>query len=199
MPSTDLTALLNNPEDLQRALQQAQANLYNAMGTAYGDLENVNKTNQKELSESQNISNNILKTVESGAEEITETTNLAKRQSEINQWVYGNKRETLFVYQMLLIAISLSIIFTYMWAKSIMGNGLYFMLFILMWLIFSFIVLNRAQYTDKSRDKKYWNRRLFREEAGAKIPVPSCAGISDAAAEASASINEIYSKLSAKY
>lgn len=199
MPSKDLTALLNNPEDLQRALQQAQANLYNAIGTAYGDLENIDKANQKEVKESQNISNNILKTVKSGAEELTETTNLAKRQSEINQWTYNNKRETLFVYQMLLIAITLSIIFTYLWAKSLMGNGLYFMLFFIVWLIFSFIVLNRAQYTDNSRDKRFWNRRLFREEAGAKIPVPSCAGISDAAADASASINEIYSKLSAKY
>ena len=199
MPSNDLTALLDNPQDLQRALQHAQANLYTAIGTAYGDLNNIDKLNQKEANDSKIISDNILKTVQSGAEEITETSNLAKRQSEINQWVYGNKRETLFVYQMLLIVITLSIIFTYLWANSLMGNGLYFMLLILVWLIFSFIVLNRSQYTDKSRDKKYWNRRLFKEEAGAKIPVPSCAGISDAVSDASASINEIYSKLSAKY
>ena len=135
MPSNDLTALLDNPQDLQRALQHAQANLYTAIGTAYGDLNNIDKLNQKEANDSKIISDNILKTVQSGAEEITETSNLAKRQSEINQWVYGNKRETLFVYQMLLIVITLSIIFTYLWANSLMGNGLYFMLLILVLLI----------------------------------------------------------------
>jgi hypothetical protein len=196
MSTRDLSPLLNNPADLQNALQQAQTNLQDAIRTAYGDLSNVEKSSKKDLSDSKQVSDNILKIVESEAEDITEKTNLAKRQSEINQWTYNNKRETLFVYQMLLIAITLTIIFTYLWAKSIMGNGLYFMLFILVWLIFSFIVVNRSQYTDKSRDKRYWNRRLFREEAGAKIPTPSCAGISDAVSDASESINEIYSKLS---
>jgi len=192
----DLTPLLNNPQDLQSALQQAQANLQDAIRTAYGDLSNIDSSTKSDIRKSEQISDNILKIVESEAQDISETTNFAKRQSEINQWTYNNKRETLFVYQMLLIAITLSIIFTYLWAKLIMGNGLYFILFILVWLVFSFIVLNRAQYTDKSRDKKYWNRRLFKEEAGTKIPVPSCDSLGEAVSGASESINEIYSKLS---
>jgi hypothetical protein len=198
MPERDLSALLDNPQELQRTLQQTQTKLYDAIRTAYGDLENADKKTQESIANSETISNNILKTVETGANEITDSTNLAKRQTEINDWVNNNKRETLFVYQMLLIAISLSIIFTYMWAKLIMGNGLYFMLFILVWLIFTFIIVNRSQYTDKSRDKRYWNRRLFREEAGAKIPIPSCDSISSTAYEAAESIQDIYSKLSNK-
>lgn len=196
MPTRDLSALLNNPADLQNALQQAQTNLQDAIRTAYGDLNNVENSTKRDLSDGKKVSDNILKIVESEANDITETTNLAKRQSEINQWTYSNKRETLFVYQMLLISITLTTIFTYLWANSIMGGGLYFMLFLIIWLVFSFIVLNRAQYTDKTRDKKFWNRRLFREEAGAKIPTPSCAGISDSISDASESINELYSKLS---
>lgn len=196
MSSKDLTSLLNNPQDLQSALQRAQTNLQDAIRTAYGDLSSIDLSTKGDIGSSKEISNNIIKVIESEAHEISETTNLAKRQSEINQWTYNNKRETLFVYQILLIAITLSIIFSYLWAKSIMGNALFFMLIILVWLSFSFIVLNRSQYTDTSRDKKYWNRRLFREEAGAKIPDLSCASISERISGGSESINEIYSKLS---
>lgn len=196
MSSKDLTSLLNNPQDLQSALQRAQTNLQDAIRTAYGDLSSIDISTKSDIGSSKEISNNIIKVIESEAHEISETTNLAKRQSEINQWTYNNKRETLFVYQILLIAITLSIIFSYLWAKSIMGNALYFMLIILVWLSFSFIVLNRSQYTDTSRDKKYWNRRLFREKAGAKIPDLSCASISETISGGSESINEIYSKLS---
>jgi hypothetical protein len=35
---------------------------------------------------------------------------LAKRQNEINEWEAGNKRDTLFIYQMMLVGLSLTII-----------------------------------------------------------------------------------------
>jgi hypothetical protein len=45
-------------------------------------------------------------------------------------------------------------------------------------LIFIFIVVNRSQYTDILRNKRYWNKKIFDGKYG-KIPLPSCEGALD--------------------
>ena len=40
-------------------------------------------------------------------------------------------------------------------------------------IIFIMIVVNRSQYTDNLRNKRYWNKQIFEGKYG-KIPVPLC-------------------------
>jgi hypothetical protein len=45
-------------------------------------------------------------------------------------------------------------------------------------IIFVLTLLNRYQYTDMTRDKRYWNKKNFGGKYG-KIPIPSCPGMMD--------------------
>ena len=55
-------------------------------------------------------------------------------------------------------------------------------------IIFILIVVNRAQYTDKLRNKRYWNKKRF-DGKGGEIPsiCPTVAPAASASASASAS------------
>jgi len=86
---------------------------------------------------------------------------LARRQNEINQWEAGNKMDTLFVYQQMLIILSAIIIMTYFLKKGILSTTVFWSLTGILIAIFVFTVANRAQYTDKIRDTRYWNKRQF--------------------------------------
>ena len=103
----------------------------------------------------------------------SDTNNLLKRQIEINEWSYGNKMDTLFVYQVLFITLSLITILAFLLRFNIIGTTFFFSFSALLLLIFSLIIVNRAQYTNFVRDNRYWNRRKFREQ-GTEINVPSC-------------------------
>ena len=94
---------------------------------------------------------------------------LAKRQNEINQWEAGNKLDTLFVYQQMLIILSAVIIMTYLLKKGILPSTVFWSITGILAAIFAFTVARRAQYTDKIRDNRYWNKRQFHVD---QTPVP---------------------------
>ena len=54
-------------------------------------------------------------------------------------------------------------------------------------LIFTFIVVNRSQYTDNLRNKRYWNKQIFEGKYG-KIPIPLCPNIVQGIQNAEANI-----------
>ena len=86
---------------------------------------------------------------------------LARRQNEINQWEAGNNMDTLFIYQQMLIILSAVIIMTYLLKKGILSTTVFWSLTGILAAIFAFTVANRAQFTDKIRDTRYWNKRQF--------------------------------------
>ena len=86
---------------------------------------------------------------------------LAKRQNEINQWEAGNKMDTLFIYQQMLIILSAIIILTYLLKKGMLSSTAFWSLTSILAAIFAFTVANRALWTDHIRDTRYWNRRQF--------------------------------------
>ena len=45
-------------------------------------------------------------------------------------------------------------------------------------IIFVLIVINRSQYTDVLRNKRYWNKQIFEGKYG-KIPLPLCPQVTD--------------------
>ena len=87
---------------------------------------------------------------------------LTRRQSEINEWYYENKRETLFVLQLILLT-SLTVVIllavkSYGWIGQAAAD--YVTVFILVVAAATWVY--RWYYTTHIRDRKYWNKRTFK-------------------------------------
>ena len=76
---------------------------------------------------------------------------------------------------MLFIVLSAFILLTTLWSMSIISSSLAAGLAVPIIVIFVFTIINRSQYTNIYRDKRYWNRNTFNNKYG-KIPIPLCPG-----------------------
>ena len=164
-----------NLQELQTYVQQAQQNLYNdvtgkkdaAMANAYGELKaNTNALHGLQYYLKRNMQLNkvqedIIGTVKAQAAAIQEDQNMAKRQNEINEWEAGNKRDTLFIYQMMLVCLSITIILAYLMSIGLISGTLFYGLVFALLAILIFTIVNRAQYTNSIRDRRFWNKRRF--------------------------------------
>lgn len=183
--SNALQQLRQDPQALQRFLQQSQDKLYKDVTTqkdqtfqsVYGEL---NRASDAERSiYYYNQRNNDLNTLQeqvysaqkNSADAVVHDRDLAKRQYEINQWSSSNKYDTLFIYSQLFIILCTFVLLAYLWNNSILGSSVVFILSLVLILIFIFTVVNRAQFTQFLRDNRYWNRRKFPTYQG--IPVPN--------------------------
>ena len=167
-----------NLQDLKAYAQEAQQNLYNdvtgkkdaAINAAYGELlANSNALHGmnyylKRNTQLNTVQNDIIGTATAQASAIQEDQNLAIRQNEINEWEASNKLDTLFVYQMLLIGLSIMIIFTYLYRQNMIGSSIFYGVGLLLALRITFTIVNRAQYTKSVRDRRFWNKRRFPTE-----------------------------------
>ena len=95
---------------------------------------------------------------------------LTRRQVEINEWYYENKRETLFVLQLILLtALTVVVLLamkTYGWIGPTAAD--FVTLFVLVVAAGTWVY--RWYYTTYVRDRRYWNARNFK--AG-EIPAPA--------------------------
>ena len=94
-----------------------------------------------------------------------------RRQVEINNWYYENKRETLFVLQLvLLVMLTVTVILTLAHMGYIPQEGAdYLMLFVIV--VGAGTWLYRWYYTTYIRDPRYWSRRSFTQDG--KVAPPS--------------------------
>jgi hypothetical protein len=96
---------------------------------------------------------------------------LTRRQVEINNWYYENKRETLFLLQLaLLVMLTVVVVLaaaSYGWISQ--DGADYLMLFVV--IVGAATWLYRWYYTANVRDARYWNRRTFKEDG--KFAPPS--------------------------
>jgi len=167
-----------NLQDLKAYAQEAQQNLYNdvtgkkdaAINAAYGELlANSNALHGmnyylKRNTQLNAVQNDIIGTATAQASAIQNDQNLAIRQNQINEWEASNKLDTLFVYQMLLIGLSIMIILTYLYRQNMIGSSIFYGVSLLLSLIIIFTIVNRAQYTKSVRDRRFWNKRRFPTE-----------------------------------
>lgn len=111
--------------------------------------------------------------VEQGGQQnaIKANTDNTRRQVEINNWYYENKRETLFVLQLiLLVMLTVTVILTLGHLGFIGEDGAnYLMLFVI--LVGAGTWLYRWYYTTYIRDRRFWSRRMFTEDG--KVEPPS--------------------------
>lgn len=96
---------------------------------------------------------------------------LANRQIEINDWTYENKMETVFIFQLLFIALMITTIIMALKSMGYFGGAFAWYVIGLIVLLMTIIIFNRANYTNNYRDRRYWNRRRFDQDNAATSPV----------------------------
>jgi hypothetical protein len=185
--ATAIGQLKQNPVQLQQFLQEQQTKVYNdvikqkdtTFQKVYGDMDRASQTQEavlmldKRNKELADIHEQITNNQQTSANATTDDKNLANRKYEMNQWSINNKNDTLFVFSSLFITLSILILLTTLWRLYFISSTLWASLSTPVIIIFVLIVINRSQYTDIYRDKRYWNRRSFDGKYG-KIPIPLC-------------------------
>ena len=91
----------------------------------------------------------------------TYNADLATRQYEVNEWSYNNKRDTLFVFQILFVTLLVCAILTYLHKAGYFGAAFLGMIVGILLFMDVLIIVNRATYTDKTRNRRYWNKKNF--------------------------------------
>jgi hypothetical protein len=105
----------------------------------------------------------------------------------MNEWSVGNKNDTLFIFSSLFIMLSGLLLITVLWRMSMLSSTLWVALGAPMIILFALIVINRAQYTNILRNKRYWNKQIFEGKYG-KIPLPLCPDVVDSISNAAGNI-----------
>lgn len=88
-------------------------------------------------------------------------TDLATRQVEINEWTYNNKMDTLFVFQLVFLALlAVSVLFG-LKRYGLLGGAFAWYATAIIFILCTVLIVNRAYYTRMLRDQRYWNERRF--------------------------------------
>jgi hypothetical protein len=208
--ATAIGQLKQNPAQLQQFLQTQQDTVYkdiikqkdSTFQKVYGDLNRASQAQEsilmydKRNKELADIQKQIYNNQKNSATAVSEDKNLAGRKYEMNEWSVNNKKDTLFVFSMLLIVFSALILLTSLLRMGIIGTSLWVGLVLPIVIIFTLVVISRSQYTDILRNKRYWNRKIFEGKYG-KIPIPVCPGaISGIENEVSSLESDISSSIS---
>ena len=96
---------------------------------------------------------------------------LASRQAEINEWTYNNKMETLFVFQLIFISLLTVALLMALRIQGYIGSGFVTYVMVVLAFIVVIVMINRYVYTRTTRDKRYWNRKRFGQDAGMGSPL----------------------------
>lgn len=189
-----VTGLRSNPDDLSSYIQKNRDSLVNdvlgqrsnTFNKVYGDAVRASNTQNnifyyytrnKDLD---TLQKDLLDRTKYDVESTRHDKDLAQRQYEINEWSYGNKMDTLFVFQMILVGLALLAPLLYFSRQGLLPSSVLTGVAVLFAIIIALTVAVRAQYTLYSRDKRYWNRRQFDRQGGPPIPIPSCESLSSA-------------------
>jgi hypothetical protein len=185
-----MTSLRNNPAQLSQFISQQKGALYNTVTKehsdnfekVYGDLVRSGDTvkniayyhvRNKDLD---NTQQSVFSNARAAADAATYDSQIAKRQFEINEWTAGNKRDTLFFMQLLFIALTITAPLLYLTRAGVVPMSVFSTIsfLILVALVLTFVV--RYQYTDRSRDLRFWNRRRFAQYGGPPT-APTCESV----------------------
>ena len=181
--TTFINELKKNPHDLQQFLAKEQEMITSRVkkqkedtfDKVYGDLNRSEKiqesvfkyTNRsKELSQ---LHKNVYDNQKDTADSIVHNKNTNTRKYEMNEWTVNNKKDTLFVLSSLFVVISVFLLLTVLLRMSIITTGMWSFTGVIAIIIFILIVVNRAQYTNQLRNKRYWSKKRF-DGKGGEIP-----------------------------
>lgn len=84
-----------------------------------------------------------------------------ERQTEINEWEYHRKLETLFMLQIIFLGIVILVILSVLWRYQLTNIPFIGLVGITLIVCVVLLWFYRASYTKNVRDKNSWNRRRF--------------------------------------
>jgi len=172
-----LSAFINNQQDkvFKNIINQKD----NTFQKVYGDLNKATKVQEtillydKRNKELAKIQEDVYNNQKNSADAVSEDKNMAGRKSEMNEWTVNNKKDTLFVFSSIFIMLSGLLLITVLWRLGMISSYLWVALGTPLVIICILIIVNRSQYTDTLRNKRYWNKKIFEGKYG-KIPIPVC-------------------------
>ena len=94
---------------------------------------------------------------------------LTRRQTEINEWYFEDKLETLFFLQMFFIVLLAMAIVMYFQKNDLITAPFAAYLTLILFVIVVGTGLYRNRYTNEFRDSRFWNKRNFREKEVAPV------------------------------
>jgi len=86
------------------------------------------------------------------------------RQIEINEWSYQNKLDTLFLFQIIFIALAFITVLMFLRSIGVIGIAFIAYLSVILVGMIILIIVNRAMFSGHSRDTRYWNKLRFNED-----------------------------------
>jgi hypothetical protein len=185
-----ITELKGDPAKLADFMSSRKSDLYNTVTAehsdsfkkVYGDLQRSSDTTKNILyyavrnKDLDNLQEQIFARTRAEAENATYDSQTAKRQFEANEWTSGNKNDTLFFFQLLFIGLTLTAPLLYMQKTGMIPTTVFYGVTGLVMVALVLTVVVRAQYTEKTRDQTFWNRRRFQQMGGPPTP-PTCEAI----------------------
>jgi hypothetical protein len=179
-------SLKSEPSQLSAFLQTQRQNVVDSITAqksdtydkVYGDLQRASdeirafhgeRTQTAALS---SLYDNMYDNQTAYADAVERNNNTYGRKFEMNEWSVNNKRDTLFVYSSLFIALSIFILITVLYKMNIISSSIYYITSTIVIIVFILILINRAVYTDQTRNKRFWNKKNFGGKYGT-IPIPS--------------------------
>jgi NADH:ubiquinone oxidoreductase subunit 3 (subunit A) len=203
--------LRNDPARLTQFINSRKADLYDKVTKehsdnfqkVHGDMLRAGDTiksvayyhvRNKDLDDTQKA---LFETAKYEADAATFDSQIAKRQFEINEWTSGNKLDTLFIMQLIFIALMIEAPLLYMVRLGYIPMSIFSIIsfLLLVALVLTFVV--RYQYTSKSRDLRFWNRRRFAKMGGPPV-APTCEEVRAATISGAAKLQNMPQSINAQ-
>lgn len=165
MSTSDLQAYQDaNKEKLISRLTNDMANSFNAgLRTATGSAVNYDILSNYVIQ-----SKNLDTTMGELAGQNSKNTNIAQgnastnsRVREIKEWYYNNKLDTLFVFQLIFISVCFLAVLAFLIKLGFINSAVFGICVGIAIIVLILLIANRAVYTDKVRDKRYWSKRNY--------------------------------------
>lgn len=197
--------LKRNPTQLNTFLKNQQDNVYknivkqkdDTFQKVYGDLDRSQKVQESLLRyDTRNrqllkLHKNIYNNQKSEADAIVQNKNTYGRKYEMNEWSVNNKKDTLFIFSAGFVLLSALIGLTVLLRMSLISSILWGWMGALAIIVFILTLINRAQYTELSRNKHFWNKKRFPTNKGdVSICPPTGAGATTTGATTTAMVQK---------
>lgn len=117
-----------------------------------------------------NIQTQLLNQSRAAGSGMRHDKDLTRRQTEINEWYFNDKLETLFFLQIFFITMLASAIVIYLHKYSLISAPFAAFLMAILLAIVIGTGLYRHQYTRETRDPRFWHRRNFYDK---KLYIPT--------------------------
>ncbi len=199
-----MNTLRADPTKLNQFITDRKSELYNTVTKehsdnfqkVFGDLTRASNTTKNILyyhvrnKDLDSLQQDVYENARGSADAAMMNSQNAKRQVEMNDWSAENKRDTLFVLQLTFIVLTITAPLLYVQRMGLLPSSIFYGIIGLLVVAVILTIVVRAQYTSKTRDQRFWNRRRFAGMGGPPV-TPTCEDVKGLAERAINDISEV--------